>query len=221
MLAQLAETGVDAWLRQLRSLRATRARLLAAGALAGAAPGRANWRRARRRCTAIGWLVGMAHPARRRRARWPLSALLRVHGVNADAYLLGPLLVLGLGAGITEEIISRGILFRVVEEGSAPGSRWCSPRLLFGLGHIANPNATLLEVARDRGRGRPAARHGLRLDALAVVRDGACTRPGTSPRARCSASRSPASPSTACCDSHARRARRCSAAASSAPRPRS
>ena len=77
------------------------------------------------------------------RRRWPLAGAYRIQGVNPDAYLLGPLVVLGLLPGITEEIIARGILFRVVEEGLGTWVALVISALLFGFGHMANPNATV------------------------------------------------------------------------------
>jgi hypothetical protein len=68
---------------------------------------------------------------------------LRFLGVDGSADLLAPLLVLGLVPGITEEIIARGILFRVVEDGLGSWAALAISALLFGFGHAANPNATL------------------------------------------------------------------------------
>ena len=84
------------------------------------------------------WLLGSYH----------------VTGTDPDAKWLPALLTAGLGAGITEEIICRGVLYRIVEEGL--GSWWALlvSALLFGVAHLANPNATLwaaLAIAIEAG----------------------------------------------------------------------
>ena len=76
---------------------------------------------------AVLWLVGSYH----------------VIGTRADAPWLGALLVVGLGAGIGEEIMFRGVLFRIVEEGLGTWWALAISALLFGAIHIANPGATL------------------------------------------------------------------------------
>ncbi len=77
------------------------------------------------------WLLGSYH----------------VTGFNAHADWLPALLMVGLGAGIGEEIMFRGVLFRIVEEGL--GSWWALviSALFFGAAHIANPGATLWSSA--------------------------------------------------------------------------
>lgn len=71
-----------------------------------------------------------------------LAGSYRVTGFNPDARWLPALLVAGLGAGIGEEILFRGVLFRIVEEGL--GSWWALAisALLFGAIHLRNPAAT-------------------------------------------------------------------------------
>ena len=70
-----------------------------------------------------------------------------VTGTNPDAPWVPALLMVGLGAGIGEEIICRGVLFRIVEEGL--GSWWALliSALFFGAVHIGNPGATLWSSA--------------------------------------------------------------------------
>jgi membrane protease YdiL (CAAX protease family) len=80
---------------------------------------------------AILWLVGSYH----------------VTGTQADVPWLGALLVVGLGAGIGEEIIFRGALFRIVEEGLGTWWALAISALLFGAIHIGNPGATLWSSA--------------------------------------------------------------------------
>ncbi|WP_027492832.1 type II CAAX endopeptidase family protein [Rhodanobacter sp. OR444] len=80
---------------------------------------------------AVLWLVGSYH----------------VSAFQPHAPWLGALLVVGLGAGIGEEIVFRGVLFRIVEEGL--GTWWALgiSALLFGAIHAANPGATLWSSA--------------------------------------------------------------------------
>jgi uncharacterized protein len=66
-----------------------------------------------------------------------------VSGVNPDAPWLPALLMVGLGAGIGEEIIARGVLFRIIEEGLGTWVALIGSALFFGAAHIANPGATL------------------------------------------------------------------------------
>ncbi len=70
-----------------------------------------------------------------------------VSGTNPAAQWLPALLVVGLGAGIGEEIITRGVLFRIVEEGLGTWVALIVSALFFGVAHIANPGATLWSSA--------------------------------------------------------------------------
>lgn len=72
-----------------------------------------------------------------------LAGSYHVSAIQPHAPWLGALLVVGLGAGIGEEIVFRGVLFRIVEEGL--GTWWALgiSALLFGAIHLANPGATL------------------------------------------------------------------------------
>jgi uncharacterized protein len=65
-----------------------------------------------------------------------------VVGVNSPEVLWGAAIV-GLVPGIVEEILFRGILFRMVEEKLGSIAALVVSSLVFGLAHIANPNATL------------------------------------------------------------------------------
>jgi uncharacterized protein len=80
-------------------------------------------------CVVIGmiWLAGSYH----------------VDGTNADVPWLPMILMVGLGAGISEEIVFRGVLLRIVEEGLGSWIALLFSALLFGLIHLGNPNATL------------------------------------------------------------------------------
>jgi membrane protease YdiL (CAAX protease family) len=77
---------------------------------------------------------------------WLLD-VYHVTGTNPHADWLPALLTTGLGAGIAEEIITRGVLFRIVEEGM--GTVWALviSALFFGAAHIFNPGATLWSSA--------------------------------------------------------------------------
>ncbi|MCW8807133.1 MAG: CPBP family intramembrane metalloprotease [Rhodanobacter sp.] len=70
-----------------------------------------------------------------------------VSGINPDARWLPALLMVGLGAGIGEEIVARGVLFRVIEEGLGTWVALIVSALFFGAAHIANPGATLWSSA--------------------------------------------------------------------------
>ena len=71
----------------------------------------------------------------------------RVTGTHPDAAWLPAMLMFGLGAGIGEEIITRGVLFRIVEEGLGTWVALIVSALIFGAAHIANPGATLWSSA--------------------------------------------------------------------------
>lgn len=77
------------------------------------------------------WLLGSYH----------------VTGTNAGAHWLPQLLVVGLGASIGEEIISRGALFRIVEEGLGTWAALIVSALFFGAAHLGNPGATVWSSA--------------------------------------------------------------------------
>lgn len=77
------------------------------------------------------WLLGSYH----------------VVGTHPEAAWLPQLLAVGLGAGIGEEIISRGVLFRVVEEGLGTWAALIVSALFFGAAHLGNPGATLWSSA--------------------------------------------------------------------------
>ena len=70
-----------------------------------------------------------------------------VTGTNPNAAWLPALLVVGLGAGIGEEIMFRGVLFRMVEEGLGTWAALLVSALFFGAVHMGNPGATLWSSA--------------------------------------------------------------------------
>ncbi|MBS0200575.1 MAG: CPBP family intramembrane metalloprotease [Proteobacteria bacterium] len=73
------------------------------------------------------WLLGVYH----------------VIGFNPHANWIVPLMMVGIGAGIGEEIMFRGILFRVVEEGMGSWIALLVSALAFGFMHAGNPGATI------------------------------------------------------------------------------
>ena len=115
MAATLTETGATPWLRQLRNLLPPiiayylMVRLLERRPLDEFAPRKAPLH------SLAGWLTGMGILLAAA-AVLAVPGFYAVHGTHADAPLLAPLLTLGIGAGVGEEIVARGVLFRVVEE---------------------------------------------------------------------------------------------------------
>ena len=89
----------------------------------------------------VGWLLGMA-VLLASTAAIALAGGFAVLGTNWDAPLLVPLLVLGIGPGVTEEIMFRGVLFRVVEQALGTWVAIVVSALFFGAVHLGNPNAT-------------------------------------------------------------------------------
>ncbi|HTD27821.1 MAG TPA: CPBP family intramembrane glutamic endopeptidase [Xanthomonadaceae bacterium] len=72
------------------------------------------------------WLVGAYH----------------VTGTNPHANWIPQVLVAGICAGISEEIISRGVLFRIAEEGMGTWFALILSAAFFGAMHLGNPGAT-------------------------------------------------------------------------------
>jgi membrane protease YdiL (CAAX protease family) len=86
-------------------------------------------------------------------ALWAFGAFV-VDGVNHDVSWLGPILGLGVGAGVGEEIVSRGVIFRIVEEGLGTWAALLLSAAVFGGLHAWNPNATawsMLAIAIEAG----------------------------------------------------------------------
>ncbi|QNK02696.1 CPBP family intramembrane glutamic endopeptidase [Dyella telluris] len=83
-----------------------------------------------------------------------LAGSYHVTGTNPSVNWLPAVLTTGLGAGISEEIITRGVLFRAVEEGLGTWAALAISALFFGAAHIFNPGATLwssLAIAIEAG----------------------------------------------------------------------
>ncbi|MBC7601906.1 MAG: CPBP family intramembrane metalloprotease [Ramlibacter sp.] len=72
-----------------------------------------------------------------------LSGNYVVTGTGVDVDWVKPLIVVGLGAGIFEEILFRGVLFRITEEGLGTWPALAISALFFGFAHIMNPGATV------------------------------------------------------------------------------
>jgi uncharacterized protein len=70
-----------------------------------------------------------------------------VAGTDPQVDWLPGVLVAGIGAGISEEIIARGVIFRIVEEGLGTWWALVISALFFGGAHIFNPGATLWSSA--------------------------------------------------------------------------
>jgi hypothetical protein len=84
------------------------------------------------------WLLGSYH----------------VLGTHPGAHWLVAALTVGLGAGIGEEIMFRGVLYRIVEEGLGSWVALLVSALFFGAIHLNNPGATLwagLAIAIEAG----------------------------------------------------------------------
>lgn len=76
-----------------------------------------------------------------------LAGSYHVTGTDPQVDWLPGVLVAGIGAGIGEEIIARGVIFRIVEEGLGTWWALVISALFFGGAHIFNPGATLWSSA--------------------------------------------------------------------------
>jgi len=65
-----------------------------------------------------------------------------IHGLNKPEVMI-PVLFMAIQAGIFEEILTRGALFRIVEDGLGTWWSILISALIFGFLHIWNPNATV------------------------------------------------------------------------------
>lgn len=72
-----------------------------------------------------------------------LAGSYHVIGTQAPTTWLTQILVFGIGAGISEELMMRGVLYRMVEEGLGTWAALVISALTFGFMHAGNPNATL------------------------------------------------------------------------------
>lgn len=94
----------------------------------------------------LGLVIGTALICATVAMLWLLGSY-RVTGTNSGADWLPDLLVVGVGAGLGEEIVSRGVLFRIVEEGLGTWWALAVSALFFGAMHIGNPGATVWSSA--------------------------------------------------------------------------
>jgi membrane protease YdiL (CAAX protease family) len=88
-----------------------------------------------------GWLLGTGILVASALAMVAVGAM-SLQPATETANLIGPFVVMGLGAGIMEEIVFRGIFFRLVEEGLGTWAALALSAALFGAVHLSNPNAT-------------------------------------------------------------------------------
>jgi len=95
---------------------------------------------------AIGLVVGAGYISAVVAVLWLVGAY-SVADTRSGIQFAGALLITGIGAGVAEEIIFRGVLFRVVEEGLGTWAALLASALLFGFAHINNPGATLWSSA--------------------------------------------------------------------------
>jgi membrane protease YdiL (CAAX protease family) len=101
---------------------------------------------------ALGFLIGAALFTVTIGIIWALGDYT-VSGVNHWTMILTPL-AFGLAAGVLEEILFRGVIFRITEEWIGSWGALALSSLLFGAGHLANPHATLtsaLAIALEAG----------------------------------------------------------------------
>jgi len=74
-------------------------------------------------------------------------------GVNHWTAILSPL-AFGITAGVLEEVLFRGVIFRITEDWIGSWGALAVSSALFGAGHLANPHATLtsaLAIALEAG----------------------------------------------------------------------
>ncbi|MBK8459879.1 MAG: type II CAAX endopeptidase family protein [Micropruina sp.] len=93
-----------------------------------------------------GLLVGLALGALLFAACFGIIALFggyRFEGVDPGYQWLEPVLMLGVGAGVAEELIFRGVLFRLLEEWLGTWFAAGISGLAFGFLHLGNPEATI------------------------------------------------------------------------------
>lgn len=83
-----------------------------------------------------------------------LAGSYRVIGTNPAVNWVAPLFLAGLGTAIAEEIVFRGVLFRVAEEGLGTRPALALSACMFGALHFANRGATVwssLAIAVEAG----------------------------------------------------------------------
>ncbi len=91
-----------------------------------------------------GFLVGMLLFCLVMLVLWLLGSL-KISGMNPWSVMIAPLIG-ALIAGFTEEILIRGILFRIMEESLGTWIALAISAVIFGLLHMFNPGATLMST---------------------------------------------------------------------------
>jgi len=91
--------------------------------------------------TAYGLLLGFGFISLIMLIMW-LTGSYKVTGFKSIA-VLWPFIIMSVQAGIVEEIMSRGIIFRITEEGAGTWWSIALSAFIFGFLHIWNPNATV------------------------------------------------------------------------------
>ena len=92
-----------------------------------------------------GALVGLALGTAFMLASVGLLALVgvyRIEGLSGEPFLWGTILVVGFAAGIVEELLFRGVLYRLLEDTFGSWAAIGISALFFGLVHLGNSNAT-------------------------------------------------------------------------------
>lgn len=69
--------------------------------------------------------------------------IYRIDGLNPLSYML-PALAMALSAGVLEELIFRGVLFRIVEESLGSWISLLISSFVFGFIHLVNPQGTVM-----------------------------------------------------------------------------
>lgn len=72
-----------------------------------------------------------------------VMGIYRIDGLNPVSYML-PAIAMPLSSGIFEELLFRGVLFRIVEERLGSWISLAVSSLVFGLVHLMNPSSTLM-----------------------------------------------------------------------------
>lgn len=72
-----------------------------------------------------------------------LLGIYRIEGLNPWQYMI-PSLAMALGAGVIEELIHRGVVFRIIEESLGSWIAVLTSSLIFGIVHWRNPQGTAL-----------------------------------------------------------------------------
>lgn len=138
--ALLRDGGVELWRHAIRAIAPA---VLAYWLLVRVVEGRKISELAPRKLPSalVGWLVGMGIMLVTA-ALLALFGVYRVNGVHEGVNLLAPLIVLALAPGIAEEIVARGVLYRVVEDGLGTWAALAISAIFFGGMHLGNPNAS-------------------------------------------------------------------------------